>query len=311
MSSPLETWATAEWLAEAEAWVVDSLAALGIAVRGPLAEHKTRFWATVRYVATDRGRFWFKENYPGARNEARLLLRIAELAPESVVQPIAIEESHGWLLSPDYGQTLISLGEQKSLARLPEALRDYALLQQKLLGQELPAPKRAPAQAVEYFSAAVRSLQELPAEHPLRFTTPEAEAAQGNLPTVERAADRLNASDIPLSLDHNDFHPNNIFLPRPGEKVGRLLDFGDAVVAHPFCSLGRPIREYGESLNITPYLECWLSYAPLPELRQDLDAALVLSRLNQFDTWQRMLDQVAAEEMGRFADSIKSLLLEP
>ncbi len=50
-------------------------------------------------------------------------------------------------------------------------------------------------------------------------------------PTYRGWCERLAASPVPASIDHNDLHAWNILA---GE---RFYDWGDAVVAHPFASM--------------------------------------------------------------------------
>ena len=50
-------------------------------------------------------------------------------------------------------------------------------------------------------------------------------------PAVVEWCERLAASPMPASIDHNDLHAFNILA---GE---RFYDWGDAVVAHPFASM--------------------------------------------------------------------------
>ncbi|WP_308285964.1 phosphotransferase [Streptomyces ardesiacus] len=53
----------------------------------------------------------------------------------------------------------------------------------------------------------------------------------------------LDALGVPDSLDHADLHNGQVFHPAPGRFT--FVDWGDAVVAHPFSSLAVPRRAAG------------------------------------------------------------------
>ena len=54
-------------------------------------------------------------------------------------------------------------------------------------------------------------------------------------PALADACARLAESPIPVALQHDDLHDNNVFVPSPG--VYRIFDWGDASIAHPFGTL--------------------------------------------------------------------------
>ncbi len=68
-------------------------------------------------------------------------------------------------------------------------------------------------------------------------------------PRFVDACRRLQTGPVPLSLDHGDFWPGNIYTS--SEKV-TLFDWSDAAITHPFFSLVMAEDEIAESLVDEP-----------------------------------------------------------
>ena len=161
---------------------------------------------------------WLKATGPEVAFEVGLYELLVRVAPERVLTPLATDAARGWLLLPDGGPTLADRGID-----IAAALPVYARLQLDL------APH-----VEELLALGVADMR--PAAMPARFD--EALAAIGGddrlaalRPAVAEWCERLVASPVPASIDHNDFHGFNILA---GE---RFYDWGDAVVAHPFASM--------------------------------------------------------------------------
>ena len=99
-------WAGKTWRAEAERWIEVALRERGIAVTGAIDQPRIRPWSTLLTVPTDAGLVWFKENCPGQAFEAPLLAVLADVVPDAVAAPLAVEPARGWLLTADSGTTL-------------------------------------------------------------------------------------------------------------------------------------------------------------------------------------------------------------
>ena len=113
---------------EATSWAKDVLDVS----RCELAEHVTHPWSTVWRVATERGRFWLKHNAPVHRAEGSVQMLLAELAPDYVDAPLAIDARHGWILAADGGMTLIDTSPETrgiEVETLCRVLQDYGHLQ--------------------------------------------------------------------------------------------------------------------------------------------------------------------------------------
>ncbi|GAA2174328.1 hypothetical protein GCM10009784_12180 [Arthrobacter parietis] len=309
---PTELWKSSAWQSQAESWVSQVLATFNIEQTGPVSEPRIRFWSVQLTIPTDHGKLWFKENNPGQFQEASIVAALAEIAPDRVVTPLAIEPTRGWLISPDHGATLATLAST-DYALWARVVADFAELQQQTAqhGQRLTDAGLAsldPAIAGNFVSNQLLLHAGLPEEHPLHLNAEQADSIYASVPAIESAAAQLNTLGVPLSLEHNDLHPNNAFIPGSSTDPLRFFDFGDSYWAHPFSSLYVPLGVMKENWEtgyddarirrvFSAYLERWTSYAPLPELRKALEPALQLGRLNRYASWLRLLIHADDESM--------------
>jgi hypothetical protein len=128
-----------------------------------------------------------------------------------------------------------------------------------------------------------------------------------------------------VTLDHNDLHANNAFVPQPGDAHLRIFDFADAVVGHPFGSLFVPMNVLSGALEtglddprlrrvVDAYLEPWTDIGDATTLRRLVQPALRLARLNRHESWRRVLDTVSDDERaeyGHFQPFWLTKLLDP
>ncbi|MHA7285813.1 hypothetical protein ACX80I_06015 [Arthrobacter sp. MDT3-44] len=316
MSNPREVWASPEWRQQAEQWIDLVLETFGVARTGPVEQPRIRFWSTQLTVPTDHGTLWFKENNLGQLAEASILSLLGELAPDHVAAPLAIEPSRGWMLTADHGATLDSLGSADGLvwARIME---NFADLQQIIAphGERLSQAGLVlmnPEVAANFVENQLLLHTGLPAEHPLYLSAEAADDIVRRLPAIEEAVEVLRGTAVPLSLDHNDLHARNCFLPATSAEPLRFFDFADSYWAHPFSVLLVPITQMREQWNttsddpriqsvVTAYLDRWTGYAPMPELRAALEPALRLAGVHRYGSWLRLLVYADDESMRAYA----------
>lgn len=276
---------------------------------------RIRFWSVQLTIPTDHGRLWFKENNPGQFQEASIVAALAELAPDHVVSPLAIEPTRGWMISPDHGATLATLNST-DYALWSRVVTDFAELQQQV------APHRTrladaglaamdPGIAGNFVSNQLLLHTGLPKEHPLHLDAEAADRIHGGVPRIEEAAAQLNALGVPLSLEHNDLHSNNAFIPGTSTDPLRFFDFGDSFWAHPFTTLYVPLGVMMDNWKvqaddprirrvITAYLKQWADYGPSGELWEGLEPALQLARVNRYASWLRLLIHADDESMQQY-----------
>ena len=193
----------------------------GLARTGAVEQPRVRPWATVLRIPTSAGAVWLKATGPEVAFEVRLYELLVRVAPERVLTPLATDAARGWLLLPDGGPSLADRGID-----IAAALPVYARLQLDL------APH-----VEELLALGVADMR--PAAMPARFD--EALAAIGGddrlaalRPAVAEWCERLAASPVPASIDHNDLHG----VQHPGRRA--LLRLGR-------CRRRAPVREHARA----------------------------------------------------------------
>ena len=306
-----ELWATAEWRAEAIQWIRTVTASHGITITGECQQPRIRFWSTQLTVPTDAGTLWFKENCPGQGFEARLVELLAELVPEHVVTPLAVEPERGWLLTPDGGSTFTD--QIADIDTWVRVVVEWAQVQRRLAdhverlqeaGVSLIPPGHAAELAERYTT--------LPPDAPGHLDVETAQRVRAGLPTIREWGRQLAATGLPVTVDHNDLHTNNAFVPHLGERL-RFFDFADAVLGYPLCSLMVPLRTLRSALEcgdddprlhrvIDAYLEMWTDLTDRATLRSAVAPALRLAAMHRAESWRRVLPYASAAERAEFGD---------
>jgi Phosphotransferase enzyme family len=306
----------------------DDLRAWCESVVGPvraMTQQKLRGWATVWRVETRSGVWFAKQNCPGQQVEVPLLAALAVLVPDRVV-PVAAARD-GFLLTPDQGPVFHE-GAGGALADWVRLAREAAELQRALVphldtllgtGLTVLGPELAP----DYLAARVEQYAALDPDDPRRLAPDVAGRLRAQLPVVRRWADEVAGLGLPLTLNHNDLHENNVF-----DVAGRLrfFDFGDALVTEPLGVLLIPLNILGDKLGAGPddprlwqvadaALEVWSDLVPMAELRAALPAALQLGRLGRVESWVRCQPSLADDELAEWgavaATWLGTLVLDP
>lgn len=317
-----ETWRGAEWRAEVESWIRDRIAESGLTATGPIEQPRVRPWSTQLIVPTDRGQYWFKENCPALRFEAGLVARIAKIAPDRVIVPLAVEEDRGWLLSPDGGSTVRELGADEAM--FTRIMIEYAELQRVLVDHRdaliaTGLQVLEPADTADHLDRQLAWLSALPTEHPSHADAGMLERAARYRPVIIEATDRLAALGLPSTLKHNDLHQNNVFAPTSGTSGGLFFDFNDAVWSHPFCSLRIALDKLGQEWScgiddprivriVDAYLDGWTDLAPLAELRHLVEPAMMIGGLHRYNSWHRLVPHLPMDMIKSHAGYLNSLL---
>jgi Phosphotransferase enzyme family len=308
-------WSSARWRVRAVAWLDAQLAAAGIERTGDVEQPHLRPWSTVLRAPTTAGPVWMKAVGPSGAFEAGLAELLARTVPDHVLAPIAADPARGWLVLPDGGPPL---GERTEGAEMIEglvaALVQYGRLQRELeprvgdllaLGIADMRPEAMP----ERFAEALGVVAEIGE----RMGRPDDVAVARRVARLEREVaswcERLAASPVPPSLDHNDLHPWNIL--GDGSADVRYYDWGDAVVAHPFAAMLVPLgfvqRGLGTGLDDPgfvrardAYLGDFADLAPHDELVETLALACRVAKIARVLTWDRAVR--SAWEQGETVD---------
>jgi hypothetical protein len=300
-----QRWGTREFRDELRAWCEEQV--------GPVAgmtQQKLRGWATVWRVET-RGGVWFaKQNCPGQQLEAPLMAALSRLVPERVVPVTAAGD--GFLLTPDQGEVFqVTAGDD--LENWVRLAREAAELQRALLPHHdallaAGTTELRPEQACDYLAARIDQYAAIGVGDRRRLAPEVAGRLRAHLPVVRRWAEQVAALGLPVTLNHNDLHENNVF-----DVDGRLrfFDFGDALVTEPLGVLLIPLNILGERLGADhddprlwrvaeAALEVWSDLVAPGELRAALPAALQLGRLGRVESWVRCQPSLSDEELAEW-----------
>ena len=227
---------------------------------GTIETAHERPWATVLRVPVADGSAWFKACGPVQAFEPRLTAALSERWADRVSEVLGHDEDRSWLLLADAGTPIKAYGNppESWLAVLPR----YAELQRGEISH-----------AGEHLGHQVPDLRvaTLPAryEHLLRADLPldreEVTSLRGFAESFTKLCHELDALEVRETIQHDDLHLFNVYAK--GDTL-RILDWGDASVAHPFCSLVVTFRFLEEVNGLAPtdpwfarlrdaYLEPW------------------------------------------------------
>ncbi len=298
-----ESVATREWRQDAELWIGDTLTGLGTTVTGPIEQTRIRPWSTQMTVPTDAGIVWFKANCPGNAFEAQLQKALADLVPDFVEDPLAIDDSRGWMLTSDHGP---SLGDQHepTVADWQEVVAQAAGVQRLLAGEKQSLvdsglPDYSPATVPERFDSLVERLASLPPHHPSFVSVDITVKLEAARPRIVDAAQRLDESPIPDTFQHGDVHPWNVFVDKGRIK---LFDFGDAQWAFAFESLSVPYGWITDKKVIAwepvrdAYRDTWSDLVSAREFEALWCASELTHSVNRSATWWRGIQGASDEE---------------
>lgn len=242
-------------LAAVEAWIRSTVGPIG-----PLELAKERPWATVLRTDVAGEPIWFKACRPVQAFEPRLSAELFARWPERVARVLAHDAERAWLLTADAGVAVEALGNPPEIWL--RTLPIYAELQRgesehaaSHLAHGVPDLRLATLPA--RFEELVASDLPLDGEEVLRlrrFGRPFATLCE-----------ELTAAGPAESIQHDDLHVRSVFVRN--DQV-RILDWGDASIAHPFFSLVVTFRFLQEHNGLAPddpwfdrlrdaYLEPW------------------------------------------------------
>jgi hypothetical protein len=184
---------------------------------------------------------WFKACSPQQSFEPRLTSALGDRWPDRVAEVLGYDERSGWLLLADAGEPIGATGNPPE-AWL-EALPRYAELQ---LGETAHVAEHLQSGVPDVRVATLRRRYEELLSSPLPLDASELDRLRDYEPQFGALADELAAAGVSPTVQHDDLHHGNLY-PR-----GRVLDWGDASVGHPFFSLVVTFRFLEERTGLTP-----------------------------------------------------------
>jgi hypothetical protein len=277
-------------------------------------------------VPTTAGTHWFKANAVGMAHEAALVEVLARRVPAQVLAPVAIDTEQGWLLLPDGGPTLRDVeGSAADLTLWEQMLVEYAGFQRSLepwVAELLAAgaPDGRPGQLPQVRAALLADRELVLLGRPQGLTEQQHADLVAGAPAYALLCAELAAVGVPATLQHDDLHDHNVFVPvEPGGPL-RIFDWGDAVVGHPFGTLLITLRvvsagtglPYGapELLRLRDaYLEAWTDEWDRATLEESCRLALRVGGVLRADCCRRALLEATAGGRAEFGDWVAHWLL--
>ena len=299
-----------EWRREAEGWIHDVLSDRGATVTGPIAQPRIRPWSTQLIVPTGHGKVWFKANCPANSFEARVQVVLAELVPDDVEAPLAIERERGWMLTADHGPSLGDLHEPP-VEDWQHVVDQAARVQRALVGakDQLRAaglPDYSPATIPDRFDRLIELMGGLPDVHPSHIDPDLAGRLEAVRPQLVDACRQVEDSPIPSTFQHGDVHPWNVFL---ADGQMKLFDFGDAMWGFALEAMSVPYGWIAEKKLIewesvgNAYREHWTDLVSVREYESLWHACGLTHAVNRSATWWRGIQGASQDEWAAWGDA--------
>jgi hypothetical protein len=271
-----ERWRDPTWLSEAMGWVDQQLADAGRPRTGETDQVHVRPWGTAISVPTDQGPVWFKATTEELVHETLVTHLLSQRVPDRVPPLIADDTDRGWMLMEDAGARLREvIAEDRDMSRWVDVLDGAADIARAME----PDVERLVAAGVPD-----RRLAVLPDRYAELVESMDVEQRfRDAVPRVREMAEELASYGVTETLQHDDLHDGNVFVR--GDRQ-RILDWGDAVVSHPFFTLSVTLEgviawgldDVENSVDIAPLAAGYLRrYSPdRPDLADAIPVALRL-----------------------------------
>ncbi len=319
MDGPLTPppWADPAWRRTAAAWITSSLAEHHLAVTGPM-EPRLRPWSVVMAVPTTGGRCWFKATAPAMADDAGLTPLLAAARPDLVLAPLAVDRARRWMLLPDGGDRLRDrIDPSDQAADWERILPACAELQLAFEGGEQAlldagALDRRPERLVTLLAELLNEGQWVSRGAPDGLTEAELAQVRDLLPRLAEANAELATAGIGATIQHDDLHDGNVLI---GDAGYRIVDWGDACVAHPFGTLLVTLNSMEDAQNADAvarlteaYLEPFTARLPATRLRSLVPVARWCAMVGRVLTWRAALPYATPEEVAEWAPAIPAWL---
>ncbi|WP_337268641.1 aminoglycoside phosphotransferase family protein [Oryzifoliimicrobium ureilyticus] len=300
-------------------WAKEQLGAHGVSALGEPALVRAVPWSRVYRFETQEGRFYLKVSAPAFAREAGLIGFLAPRFADAVLPVLAHDADLGAFLMPDGGEPLrVRLKDGYDRDLVCGLLGRYGRMQQVLATDvdgllALGLQDWRMAIFPKFYADLVADEDLLTGEG---FTIGEIDALRKRSADVHRLCRMLEAFGIPETLEHCDFHDNNV-LVREGKFV--INDWGDAVITHPFFSLASFLDSATRHHGFDPasnlagdlkraYFEVWLAQESLDQLERILCLVQTLRPLEFCFNFRRVRETTGVEGFQPYMGHIGAAL---
>jgi hypothetical protein len=288
-----KAWTLPGWFERASSWIRAELQRLGVGA--PVRIEQLRTWerSCILRASTGTEKFYFKALPQMFAHELSLTAMLGRRYPGHFASLLAVDEKSRWMLMQDIGHT--GLDQMTDLVLWEEALRLYAQIQIDCLPQRdelirMGCPDRGLAVMQAQIGALLADTSVMMPGHEAGLSEDEIEQLRELEPALKEMCAELASLGVPCTLEHGDFHAQNIMVA--GKRI-IYFDWSDSCIAHPFFSLNRFFM-YAESERWLPdfspglharlqsaYLEPWQRFASPERLAAALDLTRRLGWLHE------------------------------
>ncbi|KTD42859.1 aminoglycoside phosphotransferase family protein [Legionella parisiensis] len=269
-------------------WAQNYLNQQGYSIQEPFRLIQSSAWARVYQITTATGYLYLKQIPEPFAVEPDLLRYLRSFFPSLVPEILGHNSSLRCFLMGDRGTPLretLAINYQVDLAK--ETLKSYVQIQTGLISQldSLFALKIPDWRLANLPALYLKLLHESEFLNHDGLTPNELQHLISLHPRVTKLCQHLAQYSIPETIEHSDFHENNIV--HQAQHL-TIIDWGESVIAHPFFSLisflmhmmrTHQIKEQNEvytTLRDT-YLRYWQAFESQERL---LDAFALAKRLS-------------------------------
>lgn len=241
-------------------------------------------WSRVEQLTTNQGHVYLKQMTPLFEIEGQLVLYLLAHVTKCVPTVLAIDEEANCFLMLDAGMPLRDfLQMQYQVSPVCEALTCYATIQQQCIPHvdnlfSLGVPDWRLQRLPALYESLISQKKMLIADG---LTKEELTQLRSLQPTLIDLCMKLAAFGIPETIEHGDFHDNNVLVD---DKRITVNDWGDATITHPFFScvswLESARRNHGfdeqhvyYQTALNAYLSAWRDFGDIAKLSMVFELA--------------------------------------
>lgn len=272
-------------------WARDYLQRENYTIISPAIAVREMPWSKVYKISTSQGIVYLKQMTPSFSIETAVLSILSNISCENIPKVVATNNELNCFLMLDAGEVLRDkLKVDYQMELVIETLRKYSTIQKKSI-KNVNYFLNKNVQDWRLKKLPDRYLQLINSENILvsdGLKKDEIKLLHNLQDKVEKSYQNLSKYPIPETIEHGDFHDNNILIL--GNDI-TINDWGDATISHPFFSLaswlnsafrhhGMDEKDRRYSVIRDAYLENWEEYASKKELLEAFVLANQLRPIN-------------------------------
>lgn len=301
------------------AWAEVYLANNQYILQGSFETVRIMPWSSVYRVLTSRGYIYLKLMAPPFVIEAKLLNYLAGQFSVCLPTVITIKEELACFLMVDAGMPLrYFLKDNYQIDLSFEALNSYAILQHATINQvddllSLGVPDWRLEKLPNLYQELISKQKFLALDGLNHSEINKLEQLQLKFSNL---CDKLLGYKIPETIEHCDFHDNNILMK---EDKFIFNDWGDAVISHPFFSLVSWLKSAERNHNITKgseiynklrntYLNNWLTYGTIDRLLEVYELAEKIGTIKFAASFYRITTCAGMDSLNQYKSTIAQAL---